>query len=215
MRNPGANTAMLGAATFAVVSILYSVPGASHNLASPAPAAFQGHSSWVTSIAVSPDGDVLAPGGGETLTIRPGQANFFDPGNNRHLSGFQPHASTVWTVAISPDGQTLATAGTDKLIKLWRTSLGGKMKLKATFSGHKNWVTSIDFSPDGKRLASASEDTTVNIWDLETGKVAGTLAGHTGTVRTVTYSPDGKWVATGSFDKTCLLYTSPSPRDRG
>ncbi|MEE3182104.1 MAG: WD40 repeat domain-containing protein, partial [Planctomycetota bacterium] len=211
MRNAGLKTMTLGTATFIAASVIISISGAGqppgageHKLA--APVSFKGHSSWVTSIAVSPDGDVVATGGGETLTIRPGQANFFDPEKNNRLSGFNPHSSTVWAVAISPDGETLATAGTDKLVKLWRTSLGGKMKLVGTLAGHKNWITSISFSPDGKRLASASEDTTVNVWDLQTGKPAGTLAGHTGTVRAVTYSPDGRWIATGSFDKSVRIW---------
>ena len=113
-----------------------------------APETFPGHSSWITSIAVSGNGEVIAAGGGETLTIKPGQASFFDTGSGTKLSGFEPHKSTVWSVSISPDGETLATAGTDKLIKLWRTQLGGKMKLTRTMEGHKNWVTAISFSPD-------------------------------------------------------------------
>ena len=41
-----------------------------------APGTFPGHSSWITSLAVSGDGEVIAAGGGETLTIKPGQASF-------------------------------------------------------------------------------------------------------------------------------------------
>ena len=52
----------------------------------PAPETFPGHTSWVTSIALSGDGEVLATGGGETLTIRPGQANFFDTTTGKSLS---------------------------------------------------------------------------------------------------------------------------------
>ena len=117
--HPAASTGLL-----ACTIILSFTFGFAEDPGSQAPGTFPGHSSWVTSIAGSGDGEVLAVGGGETLTIKPGQASFFDTGSGAKLSGFQPHKSTVWSVSISPDGETLATAGTDKLIKLWRTQLG-------------------------------------------------------------------------------------------
>jgi hypothetical protein len=60
---------------------------------------------WVTSIAVSRDGGLIAVGGGETLLIRPGATHFFDGESGKLLGGFEPHSSTVWSVAISPDGE--------------------------------------------------------------------------------------------------------------
>ena len=85
---------------------------------------------------------------------------------------------------------------------------------RQTMVGHSDSVTSVSFSPDGQWIASGSEDKTVKVWSVESGECVTTLQGHLADVTSVSFSPDGQWIASGSDDKTCLLYTSPSPRDR-
>ena len=170
------------------------------------PDAYEGLKSWVTSIAFSPDGALVAFGGGDTLIIKPGKVWFFDPAGGAATGSFEPHKSTVWSVAISPDGSQLATASQDRTVALWASGLGGKMRQSAKLEGHANWVTAIAFSPDGQLLASASEDTTVKLWNVADGKEVATLSGHSGTVRGLDFSDDGKWLATASFDKTVRIW---------
>ena len=58
--------------------------------------------------------------------------------------------------------------------------------------GHSSSVWSVAWSADGRRVVSGSDDKTIRIWDVETGLEEKRLKGHS---------------------SSCLLYTSPSPRD--
>ena len=87
-----------------------------------------------------------------------------------------------------------------------------RLELVGTLHGHFEAVNSVSFSPDGTKVASGSNDDAVKLWDVTTGECLQTLEGHVEEVNSVSFSPDGRKVASGSND--CLLYTSPSPRDR-
>ncbi len=61
----------------------------------------QGHSSWVRSVAFSPNGETLATGS-DDQTVK-----LWDVGDGKCLKSLQGHTNRVWSVAFSPDGQTL------------------------------------------------------------------------------------------------------------
>lgn len=71
------------------------------------------HTSTVTCVAFSPDGQTLASGS-EDKTIK--LWNLTTGQEVRTLSG---HTDTVYSVAFSPNGQILASGSTDKKIKIW------------------------------------------------------------------------------------------------
>ncbi len=73
----------------------------------------KGHKGYIWSVAISPDGQMLASGN-EDSTIKLWNLKTGDL--LRTLTG---HKSSVASVAISPDGQTLASGSVDKTIKLW------------------------------------------------------------------------------------------------
>ncbi len=83
-------------------------------------------------------------------------------------------------------------------------------ELIASLEGHTGPVTSVSFSPDGALLASAGgwNDATVWLWDVGTREPIGTLEGHTNEVRSVSFSPDGALLASagGYDDKTVKLW---------
>jgi WD40 repeat protein len=75
---------------------------------------FTGHSDWVSSVAFSPDGQILASGS-EDNTIKLWDVN---RGKLRH--SLIEHSSWVSSVVYSPDSQTLASGSEDNTINIWQ-----------------------------------------------------------------------------------------------
>jgi|GEM_PF-787108 len=158
-----------------------------------------GHTSYVISVAFSPDGTKLASGSYDN-TIK--LWNTADGSLIRTLSG---HTNNVYSVTFSPDGTKLASGSEDNTIKLWNTADGSLLR---TLSGHTGYVNSVTFSPDGTKLASGSHDNTIKLWNTADGSLLRTLSGHTGYVYSVAFSPDGTKLASGSTDSTIKLWNT-------
>jgi len=154
-----------------------------------------GHSSPVLAVDVSPDGQLIATGGGDQtakLWQRDGTL----------LHTLQHKVSSVFALSFTPDSQRLVTSSVDGSIYLWSR----KGKLLKTFEGHSAAIWAIALSPDGQRIASASEDSTIRLWSVD-GKPLKTLKGHQGGVWGVAFSPDGNLLASSSTDGTVKVWT--------
>jgi len=152
-----------------------------------------GHSTWVSSLAWSPDGR-LASGSED------GKVIIWDLATGQPALVLEGHQDSVTTVAWSDDGE-LASGSTDNTIILWDLTNGLP---RQTLTGHSDWVFSVAWSHDG-RLVSGSSDDTVIIWDLASGQPAQILTGHSGAVFSVAWSRDGK-LASGSNDNTVIIW---------
>jgi len=154
-----------------------------------------GHSSPVLAVDASPDGQLIATGGGDQtakLWQRDGTL----------LHTLQHKVSSVYALSFTPDSQRLVTSSVDGSIYLW-SRFG---KLLKTFQGHSAAVWAIAVSPDGQRIASASEDSTIRLWSAD-GKPLKTLKGHQSGVWGVAFSPDGNLLASSSADGTVKVWT--------
>ncbi|WP_254568546.1 serine/threonine-protein kinase [Oscillatoria sp. HE19RPO] len=168
-----------------------------------------GTSLGISSIAISPDSQLLASGSEE------GNIYLWNLESGEAIGTFSGHLGTVFSVVFSPDGQTLASASQDGSIKLWSvasqpTESGLAQTENQQLSGHVGTVFSVAFSPNGKMLASGSADNTIKLWDLSKGQEISSFSGHSGTMFSVAFSPDGNTIAGGTLTGRIKLWNLAS-----
>jgi WD40 repeat protein len=128
----------------------------------------QGHQLGIISIAVNPDGDILASGSVDNTValwhINTGECFHVLPG----------HTHFVRSVAFSPDGRILASGSYDGTVRLWDVGSGECLKI---LLGHTHCVFGVAFVPhynkdfaDRQLLASTGTDATIRFWDVATGE---------------------------------------------
>ena len=151
------------------------------------------HTSWVQSMAFSPDGQTLVSAGDKDATLRVWDVK---TGTLQHT--LTAHTSWVhWakqSIAFSPDGQTLASACSNT-ISLWDVKTG---TLRHTLTAHTGSVLSLAFSPDGQTLTSVDWNPTLCEWDTNTSTLRQSIRGEF-RFTSAAFSPDGQILAIGTL----------------
>ncbi len=160
--------------------------------------------SRVLSLAFSPNGKLLATGGGDPS--RSGELMLWNMENKTFLKAFpDAHSDTVFSIDFSYDGKQLATGAADKFVKVHDVESG---KLVRSFEGHTHHVLGVTFKADGSRVASAGADNAIKVWNMETGEQFRTIANYTKQVTSITYIGVTDNMISGSGDKTIKAHRS-------
>lgn len=168
----------------------------------------------VTAVAVSPDGKILAAGGGRNENF----LLLWDAPTGKQLHRVTELPGPVTSLAFSPDGKVLACgagtgpSGSPKVrpIALWEPISGKELR---RFGELGDYVTSMKFSPDGKQIATGHGGA-IRLWDVATGSELLGDRGHHAAVYSVAFSPQGDTVVTGGSDGSIRLWDPATGKER-
>ena len=160
----------------------------------------EGHSAYVESVTVTPDGTKIVSGSWDN-TIKVWDL----AASGRLVNTLQGHSSAVSSVAVTPDSTKIVSGSWDNTIKVWDLAASGR--LVNTLQGHSSAVSSVAVTPDSTKIVSGSWDNTIKVWDLAaSGRLLNTLEGHSDLVKSVAVTPDSTKVVSGSQDKTIKVW---------
>ncbi len=160
----------------------------------------------------SPDGSLLAAGGGEPS--RSGELKLWEVAGGKLAREFTGlHSDTVFAARFSPDGKALATGAADKLLKVVDPNDGREFK---KFEGHTHHVLCLDWKRDGTQIASGGGDSALKIWDFKTGEQVKTLTGAAKQVTALNWLSikDKPLIVAASGDQAVRIW-NPDNGERG
>lgn len=162
----------------------------------------------VLALAFSPDGALLATGGGEPS--RSGELKVWNVAERKLVLDLaEAHSDTVFGLEFSPDGKYLASCGADKFVRVFEVATGKQVR---SFEGHTHHVLDVAWRADGRVLASCGADSVLKVWDFETGEQQRTIAGFGKEVTSVAFVGAGTQTISSSGDKTLRLHNTADGR---
>ncbi|HEB65923.1 MAG TPA: tetratricopeptide repeat protein [Chloroflexi bacterium] len=148
----------------------------------------------ITSLAYSPDGEILAVA--SSIGVYLYRLGAF------RLERFLPAPAWVWSVAYAPDGAWLAAGMDDGRVRLWDPA---NPAVPVDIAAHNRAVRALAFSPEGTLLASGSQDGTARLWNTQTCSLQRTLQDSADEIRSLAFSPDGSLLALASENRHVLI----------
>jgi WD40 repeat protein len=117
----------------------------------------KGHSSWVSAVAVTPDG-LRAISGSSDNTLK-----VWNLETGEELFCLKGHSHSVSAVAVTPDGLRAISGSFDKTLKVWSLETG---EVIASFTGESS-IYCCAVAPDGVTIVASEQSGRVHFLRLE------------------------------------------------
>lgn len=119
------------------------------------------HSSSVSSLAISPDGNYLVSGSSGNGS---GEIFVWNMTTKKIITKIEGHNGTISSLAICPKNQFVVSASyADSNIKLWDIKSGEEID---SISAHTAGIDTLAITPDGKTIYSGSRDFSIRSWKI-------------------------------------------------
>ena len=146
------------------------------------------HTDWVTAVAFSPNGEMLAS------ADRNGGISIWDPDNAQELFTLAGHKTAVTALSWRIDSKLLASSSEDGAIKIWELKEGKQTK---SWAAHAGGALCVSYAPDG-RLVSCGRDNAAILWDSNGNKIRSMIGSFEIPLR-ATFTSDSKQIVTSDF----------------
>jgi WD40 repeat protein len=157
---------------------------------------------YLTSLALSPDGNRLALGKYRHVEILDRHHE-----NEQVVARTGPLPGKINSIGFSNDGSLFVAAsgipGLYGVATVCKTADGSTV---SQIKGHRDSLYDARLSPSGEVLATCSHDRQINLWNVANGELIRTLSGHNGAVFKLAYSSDGSVLASASADGTVKIW---------
>lgn len=150
----------------------------------------------LASVALSPDGRLLAVGGlGPDITI-------FSLPEGELVTKLTGHKTAVVSLKFTENGRTLVSMGYEQTVRFWDSADWSE---KRTISLDPKGVRGVEFSTD-EQTAVLSLESRVQLRRVDDWSLLAELPVSTKVVNGMAFSPDGRWLALGAADKKIRIW---------
>jgi RNA polymerase sigma factor (sigma-70 family) len=165
--------------------------------------ATHGHQSFVSSAAVTPDGQTIVTMGGDR-TLR-----FWNPATGREQRRL-PVLYGYGTSQILPDGKSYLEVGSDKLLHLHDLASGKELTTLRGLERDRPFA----LAPDHRTFATWASDKMVRIIDVDTGKPRHTLIKVDDNRPGMAFGSDSRSLVVWSPDQTVTVWDTATGKKR-
>ncbi|XP_060652444.1 periodic tryptophan protein 2 homolog [Drosophila nasuta] len=161
----------------------------------------QGHSSEMTCIAYSPDGQYIATGGEDS------KVKLWNTQSSFCFVTFSEHTSGVSAVTFSRNKKFLVSSSLDGTVRAFDIIRYRNFRTFTSPTPAQFACVAVDYS--GELVVAGGQDVfDIYLWSIKTGKLLEVISGHEGPVTSVAFSPvpTSSTLISGSWDKTVKIW---------